>query len=98
MNVERPLMTALTQPDIATRIATLAQQLGFDGSDAAEQVLDLALEYLEDSTAQPAPLYTRGRRDAAAQRGAAAMAQDCCPNCAEPGPNGGILYHNGAAR
>ena len=88
-------MTTLIEPDLATRIAALAQRLGFDGPDAAEQVLDMALEYLEDSTAQPAPLYTRERRDAAAQLGAAAMAQHFSPDDAEPGRTGGIPDHNG---
>lgn len=69
-------MTTLTELDLATRIARLAQRLGFDGPNAAEQVLDMALEYLEDSTAQPAPLYTRERRDAAAQLVAAEIADE----------------------
>lgn len=42
-------MTTLDKPDIATRIAALAQRIGFDGPDAGEQVLNMALEYLDDS-------------------------------------------------
>ena len=42
-------MTTLIEPAVATRIAKLARRLGLDGPDATEQVLDMALEYLEDS-------------------------------------------------
>jgi hypothetical protein len=68
-------MTALTKPDITARIATLAQRLGFAGPDAVEQVLEMALDYLDDSTAEPKPLYTRERRDANEQDNAARMAK-----------------------
>ena len=63
-------MTALTGADIELRIARLAKRLGFTGKDSTERVLDMALEYLDDSTAEPKPLYTREGRDAVAQKNA----------------------------
>lgn len=68
-------MATLTGADIEVRIARLAKRLGFTGADSTERVLDMALEYLDASTAEPKPLYTRERSDAVEQEGAAHMAK-----------------------
>lgn len=68
-------MATLTGADIEVRIGKLAKRLGLTGPDSTERVLDMALEYLDDGTAKPKPLYTRERRDAAEQEGAAYMAK-----------------------
>ena len=68
-------MTTLNKSDIATRIAMLAQRLGFDGPDAGEQVLDVALEYLEDSAAARPRWRARQYRDDFSQRHAADLAR-----------------------
>ncbi len=68
-------MATLTGANIEVRIARLAKRLGFTGTDSTERVLDMALEYLDDSTAEPKPLYTRERRDAVAQENADDMAK-----------------------
>ena len=68
-------MATLTGADIEVRIARLAKRLGFTGPDSTERVLDMALEYLDDGTVEPRPLYTRERRDASEQEGAAHMAK-----------------------
>ena len=68
-------MATLTSADIEVRIARLAKRLGFTDTDSTERVLDMALEYLDDNTAEPKPLYTRERRDAVEQVGAAHMAK-----------------------
>ena len=66
-------MSSVTRVNIETRIALLAERLGFSGPNATEQVLGMALDYLDDSTAKPTRLYTRERRDASQQDNAAAM-------------------------
>ena len=48
--LERVMATTL-KPEMEARVANLATRLGFDSSDASEQVLDMALEYLEGSVA-----------------------------------------------
>ena len=68
-------MATLTRADIEVRIARLTKRFGFTGTDSTERVLDMALEYLDDSTAEPKPLYTRERRDAVAQKNADDMAK-----------------------
>ncbi len=68
-------MTTLDKPDIATRIAALAQRVGFDGPDAGEQVLDMALEYLEDSVAGRPRWRTRQHWDDFSQQHAADLAR-----------------------
>ena len=68
-------MATLTGADIEVRIAGLAKRLGFTGTDSTERVLDMALEHLDDSTAEPKPLYTRARRDAIARKNADDMAK-----------------------
>ena len=68
-------MTTLDKPDIATRIAALAQRMGFDGLDAGERVLDLALEYLEDSAADRPRWRTRQYWDDFSQQLAADLAR-----------------------
>ena len=66
-------MSSVTRVNIETRIALLAERLSFSGPNAAGQVLEMALDYLDDSTAKPTRLYTRERRDASQQDSAAAM-------------------------
>ena len=66
-------MSSVTRVNIETRIALLAERLSFSGPNAAEQVLDMTLDYLDDSIAEPKRLYTRERRDASEQDSAAAM-------------------------
>ncbi len=66
-------MTTPLKPEIETRIAVLAQRLGFTGPDAGEQALEMALDYLDDSTFEPKRRYTRERRDAVEQRYGAEM-------------------------
>jgi hypothetical protein len=66
-------MSSVTRVNIETRIALLAERLGFSGPNATEQVLGMALDYLDDSIAEPKRLYTRERRDASEQDSAAAM-------------------------
>ena len=61
-------MATLIRPDIETRIAALAQRLGIAGPDAGEQVLDMALEYLDDSTSGQRRYFTRESTDAGHQR------------------------------
>ena len=61
-------MATLIKPDLETRIAKLAQRLGFDGPDAAEKVLDMALEYLADRTSEEKRYFTRESTDAGWQR------------------------------
>ena len=61
-------MATFIKPDLETRIAKLAQRLGFDGPDAAEKVLDMALEYLDDSTSEEKRYFTRESTDAGWQR------------------------------
>ena len=68
-------MTTLNKSDIAARIATLAQRLGLDGPDAGEQVLDMALEYLDDSIAGRPRWRTRQYRDESSQQHAADLAR-----------------------
>lgn len=68
-------MTTLDKPDIATRIAALAQRMGFDGPDAGEQVLDVALEYLEDSVTDRPRWRTRQYWDDSSQQHAADLAR-----------------------
>ena len=68
-------MTTLNKSDITARIATLAQRLGFDGPDASEQVLDMALEYLEDSIADRPRWRTRQHWDDSSQKYAADLAR-----------------------
>ena len=68
-------MTTLDKPDITTRIATLARRMGFDGPDAGEQVLDMALEYLEDSAAGRPLWRTRQHWDDFSQQHAADLAR-----------------------
>ncbi|MCE2500783.1 MAG: hypothetical protein J4G13_07980 [Dehalococcoidia bacterium] len=68
-------MTILDKPDITARIATLAQRMGFDGPDASEQVLDVALEYLEDSAAGRPRWRTRQYWDDFSQQNAADLAR-----------------------
>ena len=68
-------MATLTEADIEVRVARLANRLGFTGPDFAERVLDMALEYLDDSTAEPKPLYIRERSDAVDQKNADDMAK-----------------------
>ncbi len=89
-------MTTVTKPDIAARIAALAQRLGFTGPDAAERALDMALEYLDDSTAEPKPLYTRERRDTVAQRNAEEMARQGYLDDTEPAQSGNSSSRKGA--
>ena len=68
-------MTTLIEPAVATRIAKLARRLGFDGPDATEQVLDMALEYLEDSVASRPGWRTRQHWDNSSQEHAADLAR-----------------------
>ena len=68
-------MSTELKADIEARIAMLAKRLGLSGPNAAEQVLDMALDYLDDSTAEPKRLYTRERTDAVEQENAAHMAK-----------------------
>ncbi len=68
-------MTTLDKPDIATRIAALAQRMGFDGPDANEKVLDVALEYLEDSVTDRPRWRTRQYWDDSSQQHAADLAR-----------------------
>ncbi len=66
-------MSSVTRVNIETRIALLAERLSFSGPNATEQVLGMALDYLDDSIAEPKRVYTRERRDASEQDSAAAM-------------------------
>ena len=68
-------MTTLIEPAVAIRIAELARRLGFDSPDATEQVLDMALEYLEDSVAGRERWRTRQYWDDSSQRHAADLAR-----------------------
>ncbi len=68
-------MTTLDKPDIATRIAALAQRMGFDDPDSEERVLDMALEYLEDSVAGRPRWRTRQYWDDSSQEHAADLAR-----------------------
>ena len=68
-------MTALDKRDIATRIAALAQRMGFDGPDAEERVLDMALEYLEDNVTARPRWRTRQYWDDSSQQHAADLAR-----------------------
>lgn len=68
-------MTTLNKSDITARIAALAHRLGFDGPDASEQVLDMALEYLEDSIADRPRGRTRQYWDDSSQKYAADLAR-----------------------
>ena len=68
-------MTTLDKPDITTRIAALAQRMGFDGPDAGERVLDMALEYLEDNAAGRPHWSTRQYQDDFSQQHAADLAR-----------------------
>jgi len=68
-------MTTLIDPAVATRIAMLAQRLGFDGPDASERVLDMALEYLEDHVAGRKRGRTRQYWDNSSQQYAAHLAR-----------------------
>ena len=68
-------MTTLIELDIETRIAKLTQRLGFDGPDAAEKALDMALEYLEDSAAGRERGRTRQYWDDFSQQRAADLAR-----------------------
>ena len=68
-------MTTQNKSDITARIATLAQRLGFDGPDASEQVLDMALEYLADSIAGCPNWRTRQYWDDFSQQHAADLAR-----------------------
>jgi hypothetical protein len=61
-------MATFIKPDLETRIAKLARRLGFDGPDAAEKVLDMALEYLADSTSEEKRYFARESTDAGWQR------------------------------
>ena len=69
------MTTTLDKPDIATRIAALAQRMGFDGPDASEKVLDVALEYLEDSVTGRPRWRTRQHWDDFSQQRAADLAR-----------------------
>ena len=69
------MTTTLDKRDIATRIAALAQRMGFDGPDASEKVLDVALEYLEDSVTARARWRTRQHWDDFSQQRAADLAR-----------------------
>lgn len=64
-------MITVNKSDITTRIAMLAQRLGFEGPDASEQVLDMALEYLQDSAAGRPRWRTRQYWDDFSQQHAA---------------------------
>ena len=68
-------MITLDKPDIATRITALAQRMGFDGPDASEKVLDVALEYLEDSVTGRPRWRTRQHWDVFSQQRAADLAR-----------------------
>ena len=68
-------MTTLDKPDIAAHIAALAQRMGFDGPDADEQVLDVALEYLEDNVTSAPRWRTRQHWDDFSQQRAADLAR-----------------------
>ena len=68
-------MTTLDKRDIATRIAALAQRMGFDGPDAEERVLDMALEYLEDNVTARPHWRTRQYWDDSSQQHAADLAR-----------------------
>ncbi len=68
-------MTILDKSDITARIAALAQRMGFDGPDAGEQVLDVALEYLADSAAGRPRWRTRQYWDDFSQQHAANLAR-----------------------
>ena len=61
-------MATSIKPDLETRIAKLAQRLGLDGPHAAEKVLDMAVEYLADSTSEEKRYFTRESTDAGWQR------------------------------
>ena len=68
-------MTTPDKQDITARIAALAQRMGFDGPDAGEQVLEVALEYLEDSVAGNPRWRTRQYWDDFSQQHAADLAR-----------------------
>ena len=88
-------MATLIKPDLETRIAKLAQRLGFDGPDAAEKVMDMALEYLADSVSEEKRYFTRESTDAGWQRythNLARQGYDSDAEQSEPG-NGGHTYN-----
>ena len=85
-------MATLIKSDLETRIAKLAQRLGFDGPDAAEKVLDMALEYLADSASDEKRYFTRESTDAGQQRythNLARQGYDSDAEQPEPGLHGG---------
>ena len=81
-------MTTPDKSDIAARIATLAQRMGFDGPDAGEQVLDAALEYLEDSVAGRPRWRTRQYWDDYSQQHAADLARQGHADCLDAPASG----------
>ena len=68
-------MATALKPEKEARIADLAERLGFGGPDASEQVLDMALEYLEDSVAGRERWRTRQYWDDFSQQRAADLAR-----------------------
>ena len=87
-------MAIQIKPDIETRIAALAKRLGFDGPDAAEKVLDMALEYLADCTSEEKRYFTRESTDAGRQRYTHDLARQGYDSDAEqPEPGGGGHKH-----
>ena len=68
-------MATALKPEMEARIADLAERLGFGGPDASEQVLDMALEYLEDSVAGRERGRTRQYWDDFSQQRAADLAR-----------------------
>ena len=51
-------MTTTLKPEMEARVAALAQRLGFAGPDAAERVIIVALDYLDQSTGKWERWYT----------------------------------------
>ena len=87
-------MATRIEPDIETRIAELAQRLGFDGPDTAERLLDMALEYLADSTSEEKRYFTRESTDAGRQRYTHNLARQGYDSDAEqPEPRSGDHKH-----
>ena len=91
-------MATQIKPDVETRIAMLAQRLGFDGPDAAEKVLDMALEYLADSTSEEKRYFTRESTDAGWQRYTHNLARQGYDSDAEPPEPGDAGHKPGTSR
>lgn len=91
-------MATFIKPDLETRIAKLAQRLGFDGPDAAEKVLDMALEYLADSTSEEKRYFSRESTDAGWQRYTHNLARQGYDSDAEHPKLGDVGHKPGASK